>query len=323
VGRARPKRRREPDNGTHEKALLKEMQVAFGHLDSAIEKAKQPGIVHEGDSKRLVDEPAVQAAAKRLGQIALELRDAIYDDQYRRIAIAKTQTNRNMAVIIATAVVGVLIMAGLLRFFYGWIFRPLNELQEGVRRVAAGNFEGEIDLKSGDELEELANAFNDMTSRLRVKYSDLTNQVTERGKQLVRSERLASVGFLAAGVAHEINNPLASIAMCAESLEGRMEDALDEIEQQLAMTSIDLAVNIHSFSECCASAIDWWLVQGIDRRFRELGRCRTNGPNPDSLARRSLGILRIVPSPHGALASPSDVRADNKYSQRDQRCAMF
>jgi signal transduction histidine kinase len=41
---------------------------------------------------------------------------------------------------------------------------------------------------------------------------------------VIRSEQLASVGFLAAGVAHEINNPLASIAMCAESLESRLAD---------------------------------------------------------------------------------------------------
>ena len=59
-------------------------------------------------------------------------------------------------------------------------------------------------------MEDLAAAFNDMTARLHEVYRDLDHQVNERSRQLVRSERLASVGFLAAGVAHEINNPLAS-----------------------------------------------------------------------------------------------------------------
>src|SRR5436853_1299724 len=65
-------------------------------------------------------------------------------------------------------------------------------------------------------MEDLAEAFNDMSGRLREMYGNLAQQVNERSRELVRSERLASVGFLAAGVAHEINNPLNIISGYAE-----------------------------------------------------------------------------------------------------------
>ena len=111
---------------------------------------------------------------------------------------------------------------------YRWIFRPLRMLVKGSRRVAGGDFEYRIKLDSRDEMAELAAAMNDMTTRFRTIRDDLDRQVQLRTKQVVRSEQLASVGFLAAGVAHEINNPLASIALCAESLDGRLREICTE-----------------------------------------------------------------------------------------------
>ena len=67
-------------------------------------------------------------------------------------------------------------------------------------------------------------AMNDTTARFLEVRDRLDRQVQERTRMIVESERLASAGFLAAGVSHEINNPLASIAMSAESLERRMID---------------------------------------------------------------------------------------------------
>jgi signal transduction histidine kinase len=113
------------------------------------------------------------------------------------------------------------------RLSYRWILRPLRALIGGSRKVAGGQFSFRIHLDTQDEMAELAEAMNDMTARFQAIRDDLDRQVQERTKQVVRSEQLASVGFLAAGVAHEINNPLASIAMCAESLEGRMRELLD------------------------------------------------------------------------------------------------
>src|SRR6202030_1270244 len=130
-------------------------------------------------------------------------------------------------IVTSTSVLGVVLLVSLLRSFYKWVFHPIRDLEEGAGHVARGDFERRIEVHSGDELEDLANAFNDMTSRLREMYRDLARQVNERSRQLVRSERLAGVGFLAAGVAHEINNPLASIAFCSEALERRLADLFE------------------------------------------------------------------------------------------------
>jgi len=126
-----------------------------------------------------------------------------------------------------TSVAAALVLGLLLRLFYQWIFAPLGVLIFGSRKVAAGNFSHRICLQTHDEMAELAQAMNAMTARFQAIRDDLDRQVQERTKQVVRSEQLASVGFLAAGVAHEINNPLASIALCAESLENRLAEALD------------------------------------------------------------------------------------------------
>jgi signal transduction histidine kinase len=114
------------------------------------------------------------------------------------------------------------------RLAYAWIFRPLRILIHGSRLVASGSFGHRIRLETADEMAELAAALNDMTARFHAIRDDLDRQVQERTKQVVRSEQMASVGFLAAGVAHEINNPLASIAICAESLEDRIREALHD-----------------------------------------------------------------------------------------------
>jgi two-component system, NtrC family, sensor kinase len=131
--------------------------------------------------------------------------------------------------VLGVTCVGIVLMTGSLLFFYQWIFYPIRDLQQGVDKVAKGDFKHFIEIKSSDEIQDLAAGFNDMTHRLDEMYADLAHQVNERSRQLVRSERLASVGFLAAGVAHEINNPLASIAFCSEALERRILDMLAQI----------------------------------------------------------------------------------------------
>ena len=134
-----------------------------------------------------------------------------------------------MTVIICVTI-SVVLMVLLIGFSFLWIFKPLHILVEGSRQVASGKYGYRIVLPTNDEIAELADAMNFMTEQFEEKVRqleesrrDLDEKVKQKSRELVRSERLASVGFLAAGVAHEINNPLMAISACAESLQRRME----------------------------------------------------------------------------------------------------
>lgn len=150
--------------------------------------------------------------------------------QHRTEAFAGQSRSKYKAWIWVTGISGLLALLTLLALGLGFrqrFMKPLRTLLHGSREVAGGNFNHRIKLQRDDEFAELGDALNSMTEKFQAIKSDLNRQVKERTKEVVRSEKMASVGFLAAGVAHEINNPLASIAWSAESLESRIQDILD------------------------------------------------------------------------------------------------
>ena len=173
-----------------------------------------------------------------------------------------------------TAILAGMILALFVRLFYLWIFRPLEILIDGSRHIAAGEFNYRIHLRADDEMAELAEAMNDMTARFEDIRDDLDRQVQERTRQVVRGEQLASVGFLAAGVAHEINNPLASIALCAESLESRFGELIDEDnEEHAVVANYTRMIQSEAFrcKEITEKLLDFSRVGQTERQDAELG----------------------------------------------------
>jgi two-component system NtrC family sensor kinase len=86
--------------------------------------------------------------------------------------------------------------------------RPLRTLADGTRRIGAGDYGRRIPVGAEDELGRLARDFNAMAAALQ-----------EREERLIRSERMAAAGVLAAHITHEVRNPLNSIALNTELLE--------------------------------------------------------------------------------------------------------
>jgi len=120
---------------------------------------------------------------------------------------------RSRMVITASAILAVLAGSSMLWWLNRrLVVRPVAALLEGTRRVSEGDLSTVIPVSGRHELSALAKAFNEMTRNL-----------ADTQRQLAQADKLASVGRLAAGVAHEINNPLTGVLSYASLLRKRMD----------------------------------------------------------------------------------------------------
>ena len=294
------------DDGFDELSLAFRIDYVLAGMLGALDREREAKPVLKGTSVYLGDHPEIVAALgegpgrevdagariERLNHLAMELPDILHREFFDVLEKSKTQYEMSRAIVWVSALAVLGMLCGLAALFHRWVLYPVRLLQRGVRRVARGAFDYKIELTTGDEMQGLAEAFNDMTARLSVTYADLERQVRERSRQLVRSERLAGVGFLAAGVAHEINNPLASIAFCSEALENRLAPVLGagdvadtkvvrnylRMIQEEAFRCKSITEKLLDFSRCndiqreptdLAS-----LVQGVVEMIRHMGKYR-------------------------------------------------
>ena len=126
---------------------------------------------------------------------------------------------------------------------------PIQALRTGAMRIGGGDFAQRISIKTGDELEELANQFNHMGERLQESYADLEHKVEQRTAELrqslddlraaqdrlVQTEKLASLGQLTAGIAHEIKNPLNFV----NNFSSVSTELIDELNEVLQTATLD------------------------------------------------------------------------------------
>jgi len=178
--------------------------------------------------------PIPDVAGKTVGMLYVGMLERPYIDL----------RNRVMATFAGIAALCALFLLVLLSFVARRMTRPLAVMVDATGKIASGDLAHRVRVESRDEIGQLARAFNRMTDELSLAQEDLTQwgqtlerRVEERTRelretqdQLVVSEKLASLGKMAAGVAHEVNNPLTSILINSHLLLERPGRAADDVE---------------------------------------------------------------------------------------------
>jgi len=140
--------------------------------------------------------------------------------------------------------------------------RNLDKLRNGVDSLRKHRLDYRIDIKSGDELESLASAYNSMAESLQEYSQSMEQKVLERSqhikkveKELMQAEKLAAIGVMGAGVAHEINNPISIIVTRLELIKkdiekGKVDMVMKDLEvlHNHAERIGSIAMNLLTFS---------------------------------------------------------------------------
>ena len=200
------------------------------------------------------------------------------------------ESTRLMLVYTVLAVVVISLLTGT--FVLRLVHRPVQVLKSGTEELARGDLGYQIAVESRDELGDLANSFNIMSLQLRAAHEEITswartlearvedktNELKRAHERMLQVEKMASIGKMAAVVAHEINNPLSGILTYAKLLkkwvqrvegdEGKRQEireCLDLVESESRRCG-ELVKNLLMFSRTAPMNLAWSDVNQVVER---------------------------------------------------------
>ena len=166
-------------------------------------------------------------------------------------------------------------------FVHRLVYLPLRDLESGAQRLSTGDLDQPIPVRSTDEFGKLASSFNVMTDALRNSRAELrdwahtleqkvehrTQELRRAQAETMRGEKLASVGLLASGVAHELNNPLTGILTFSHLMRQKLPDKSQDAE--------DMDLVIRETKRCAAiikRLLDFAREKHPEKKFNDINQ---------------------------------------------------
>ncbi len=199
-------------------------------------------------------EPIEDIFGKRIGMLYTGVLEEKYVDL----------RNRTLFILVIITFAGMLLAIGLGYFLADKIMRPVNRLIKASQAVSEGNFNPEIGPVSRDEIGVLQKTFRNMVISLEERDRQ---KKAESENRLIQSEKQASIGRLAAGVAHEINNPLTGVLTFTHMLL-RRKDLAEDIRSDLEV----IAQSTERVRKIVKGLLDFSRQTKLDREATDVNR---------------------------------------------------
>ncbi len=228
--------------------------------------------------------------------------------------MGEINANNQTTILLCILALGVAIALGILTS--RWIVGLILKLRNASQEITAGNLEQKVNIAGVTELEDLSQVFNQMAGQLKTSFDNKEQLVQERTKELsealenlqttqqelIQSEKMAALGQLVAGIAHEINTPLGAIRASITNITSGLEASLNQLPQLLQKLSPSQEIEFISFLTAACQVHPYLSTREVRKLKRALTQeLETYGmEDPDALA-DSLVQMGIVENLTGFL----------------------